>query len=167
MISRLKRFFLHLFSGPWLVRRYFSDSAMRRIEAAIETGERLHSGQICFVVEAGLHPYSLIKGLLPKTRALEVFSALGVWDTAQNNGVLIYLLLADHDVEIVADRGINQMITAQVWESICHDMETLFAQGRFEEGVLHGVEQIARLLAKHFPARQENENELPNQPVVL
>lgn len=167
MISKLKRFFLHLFSGPWLVRRYFSGNAMRRIEAAIAASERLHCGQIRFVVEAGLHPYSLLRGLPPKSRALEIFSMLGIWDTAQNNGVLIYLLLADHDVEIIADRGINQCVTVETWESICHEMEQLFAQGKLEDGVLHGVEQIAQLLIRYFPAQHENENELPDQPLVL
>ncbi|MDP2247020.1 MAG: TPM domain-containing protein [Nitrosomonadales bacterium] len=167
MMSSLKRFCRHLFSGPWLVRRYFSTSAMHHIEAAIEASERQHSGQIRFVVEPGLHPYSLIKGLSPRARALEVFSALGIWDTAQNNGVLIYLLLADHDVEIVADRGIHHFATDQLWASICHEMEHLFSQGQFETGVLYGVEKIGQLLAQAFLADQANENELPNQPVVL
>jgi uncharacterized membrane protein len=172
MISSLKRFLIHLFSGPWLVRRYFNAAAMHDIEAAIERSERQHSGQIRFVVESGLHPYSLIKGLRPRARALEVFSALGIWDTAQNNGVLIYLLLADHDVEIIADRGIHQFASDQLWESICHEMELLFAQGQFEAGVSYGVEKIGQLLTQYFPAQyspanQPNENELPNQPVVL
>jgi uncharacterized membrane protein len=167
MISSLKRFLRHLFSGPWLVRRYFSTTAMHNIEAAIERSERQHSGQIRFAVESGLHPYSLIKGLLPRARALEVFSSLAVWDTAQNNGVLIYLLLADHDVEIIVDRGIHQYVNGHVWESICHEMELLFAQDQFEAGVLYGVEQIGQLLAQHFSASQANENELPNRPVVL
>lgn len=167
MISTLQRFFRHLFSGPWLVRRHFSASAMRNIEAAIETSERRHSGQIRFVVESGLDPYRLLKGMLPRVRALEVFSALGIWDTAQNNGVLIYLLLADHDVEIIADRGINQFVTHQTWEAICHEMEHLFALGKFEEGVLYGVNRIDQLLTNHFAANQTNDNELPNQAVVL
>lgn len=167
MISTLKRFFRHLFSGPWLVRHHFSASAMRNIETAIESSERQHSGQIRFVVESGLDPYSLVKGMLPRVRALEVFSALGIWDTAQNNGVLIYLLLADHDVEIIADRGIDQFVTRQTWEAICHEMELLFALGKFEDGVLYGVDKIGQLLTNHFATHQTNDNELPNQPVVL
>jgi uncharacterized membrane protein len=167
MIGKIKRFFIHLFSGPWLVHRYFSNNAMRHIESAIESSERLHSGQVRFVVEAGLHPYSLLKGVLPKARALEIFSALGVWDTAQNNGVLIYLLLADRDVEIIADRGINQCVADWEWASICHEMEQLFARGKFEDGVLYGVERITLLLANGFPAQTESENELPNKPLVF
>lgn len=167
MISKLRRLLRHLFSGPWLVRRHFSASAMRNIEAAIESSERQHSGQIRFVVESGLDPYNLIKGMLPRERALEVFSTLRIWDTAQNNGVLIYLLLADHDVEIIADRGIDQFVTRQTWESICHEMELQFAVGKFEDGVLYGVDKIGQLLTNHFAAHPTNDNELPNQPVVL
>lgn len=140
---------------------------MRKIEAAIELSERQHSGQIRFVVESGLEPYRLVKGMPPRVRALELFSALGIWDTAQNNGVLIYLLLADRDVEIIADRGIDQFVTHQAWESICHEMELLFALDKFEEGMLYGVEKIGQLLTSHFGAASSNENELPNQPVVL
>lgn len=167
MTGSIKRFFLHLFSGPWLVRRHFSASAMSSIEKAIEQSERSHSGQICFVVEAGLHPYHVLTGLSPRTRALEVFSGMRVWDTEQNNGVLIYLLMADHDVEIVADRGINQRVQAGIWEQICHDMEQQFAGDRFEAGVLYGVERISQLLLQHFPPIQNNENELPNQPILI
>lgn len=167
MTGSIKRFLLHLFSGPWLVRRHFSASAMINIERAIEHSERSHSGQICFVVETGLHPYHVLTELSPRTRALEVFSGMRVWDTEQNNGVLIYLLMADHDVEIVADRGINQRVPAEIWEQICHDMEQQFAEGRFEAGLLHGVERISQLLHQHFPANQNNENELPNQPILI
>jgi len=167
MTGSIRRFFIHLFSGPWLVRRHFSVSAMSSVEKAIEHSERSHSGQICFVVEAGLHPYYVLTGLSPRARALEVFSNLRVWDTGQNNGVLIYLLMADHDVEIVADRGFNQRVSAETWTQICHDMEQQFAEGRFEAGVLHGVEQISQLLQQHFPANQNNENELPNQPILI
>lgn len=167
MTVSIRRFFLHLFSGPWLVRSHFSTRAMSNIEKAIEHSERSHSGQICFVVEAGLHPYHVLTGLSPRTRALEVFSGMRVWDTEQNNGVLIYLLMADHDVEIVADRGINQRVPAEIWEQICHDMEQQFADGRFEAGLLHGVERISQLLQQHFPANQNNENELPNQPILI
>lgn len=167
MIGSIRRFFVHLLSGPWLVRRYFSASAMSSIERAIEASEHSHSGQICFVVEAGLHPSGVMMGLSPKTRALEVFSTLRVWDTGQNNGVLIYLLMADHDVEIIADRGFNQRVSAEGWAQICRDMEQQFAQGEFEAGVLHGVERISQLLQQYFPANQNNENELPNQPILI
>ncbi|CAG0949983.1 hypothetical protein MTYP_00135 [Methylophilaceae bacterium] len=167
MVSTVKRFLTHLFSGPWLVRRYFSSEAMRHIEQAISDSERSHSGQIRFAVESGLHPYSLIKGNPPRARALELFSSLGIWDTEQNNGVLIYLLLADHDVEIIVDRGICRYVAQPVWDSICHEMELLFKQGKFEQATLLGIDRIGQLLARHFPPGHKNENELPDQPVVL
>jgi uncharacterized membrane protein YgcG len=167
MTGSIKRFFLHLFSAPWLVRRYFSPIAMSNIEQAIERSERSHSGQICFVIEASLHPYHVLTGLSPRERALEVFSGMRVWDTEQNNGVLIYLLMVEHDVEIVADRGIDQRIPAGTWEQICRDMEQHFAEGQFETGLLYGVDRISQLLQQQYPAYQNNENELPDSPVII
>jgi uncharacterized membrane protein len=100
-------------------------------------------------------------------RAVEVFSQLGVWDTEQNNGVLIYLLLADHDFEILADLGIHQQVGAQGWERISHEMEVLFKQGQFEAGVLYGITQISTLLVGLYPVTTHNHNELPNAPVII
>ncbi|MDE2366384.1 MAG: TPM domain-containing protein, partial [Betaproteobacteria bacterium] len=98
----------------------------------------------------------------------EVFSHLRVWDTEHNNGVLVYLLLADRDVEIIADRGINAKVRNEEWESICRDMEAIFAQGRFEQGVIAGIEAIGRHLQEHFPTQTAGgENELPDRPAIL
>lgn len=166
-MMRLKRFFRHLLSAPWQVHGHFSREALVRIEAAIRASERLHSGQLRFAVEVGLHPYSLWQRKAPRQRALELFARLGVWDTAQNNGVLIYLLLADHDVEIVADRGIHAYVGSAGWEAICHEMETMFRRGEFEAGVLLGIERISVLLQQHFPPVQDNPNELSDAPVLL
>ena len=102
-----------------------------------------------------------------RERALEVFSALKVWDTQHNNGVLIYLLLADRDVEIIADRGIHGRVGAQGWETICRDMERAFSEGRFEQGVLGGIERVSSLLESHFPSTYRGRNELPDRPIVL
>ena len=98
---------------------------------------------------------------------MEVFSQLRVWDTQHNNGVLIYLLLADRDVEIVADRGIHQHVKKEDWEKICREMEALFRQGRFEEGAITGINAVSLHLAKHYPGQSQNINELPDTPVVL
>jgi uncharacterized membrane protein len=140
---------------------------MARIEKAIGESEHQHSGQVRFVVEAGLHPALLLSGVAPRERALDVFSSMRVWDTEQNNGVLIYLLMADHDVEIVADRGLSRRVTADVWEQICHEMEQRFAVGEFEAGVLHGVQRISAVMQQHFPADEHQKNELPDTPVVI
>ena len=100
-------------------------------------------------------------------RALDQFSHLRIWDTAHNNGVLIYLLLADRDVEIVADRGINDKVGAEGWETICQEMETEFRAGNFERGVIQGIEAVSRELARHFPPDSQPRNELPDRPVVI
>ena len=166
-MRKLKRYLRHLLSAPWQVQRYFSRQALTHIEAAIRDSERRHSGQIRFAVEVGLHPQSLWQGKTPRQRALELFARLGVWDTAQNNGVLIYLLLADHDVEIVADRGIHAYVGTAQWASICHEMEALFRGGAFEAGVLHGITRISDLMQQHFPPVNGQPNELSDAPVLL
>lgn len=162
------RWIRHLCSGQWQVRRVFPARALRAIEDAIRQSERTHGGEIRFAVEAGLDIGALLKNQSARERALEVFSQLRVWDTQHNNGVLIYLLLADHDVEIVADRGIHAHVGVQGWEAICRIMETEFRAGRFESGVIAGIQAVGRHLAAHYPKRGgTGEDELPDQPVVL
>jgi uncharacterized membrane protein len=167
MVNAIRRFLIHLFGGPWLVRRYFSLADLQAIATTITANERLHAGQIRFVVESVLHPYQLWRGVTPRQRALTLFSELGIWDAEQNNGVLIYLLLADHDVEIVADRGISRHVPAEQWEAICHEMEDCFRQHQFLQGVQLGVGRIGELIAKHYPPVAQSSNELPDQPVLL
>jgi uncharacterized membrane protein len=163
----LRRIFRHLLTPPWHVRQVFPAHAMTAIEGAIREAEAAHSGQIRFAVEAALAVGPLLRGQSARERAIEAFSLLRVWDTEHNNGVLIYLLLADRDVEIVADRGIHRRTGAEEWEKICRDMETAFREGRFEAGVLAGVRAVSGHLAKHYPAKGGGVNELPDRPVVL
>ena len=163
----LRRFFNHVFSTPWSVERHFSKQALRNIEQAILASETQHTGEIRFVVEADLHPLHILYKKTPKKRALEVFSQYRVWDTEQNNGVLIYLLLADRDVEILADRGVHGHVGAEGWEAICTEMEKLFKKQQFEQGVLLGIEKIGDVLQQHYPSNGANENELPNYPIIL
>lgn len=161
------RFFKNLFSSSWRVRRALPPAAMRAIEAAISNAEKSHRGEICFAVEAGLDIAPLIRGTSVRERAIEVFSNLRVWDTEFNNGVLVYLLLAEHDVEIVADRGIHARVGAEGWQMICTQMESLFREGRFEAGVIAGIEATSAHLGRHYPRRETDANELPDAPVVL
>ena len=126
-----------------------------------------HVGELRFAVEGALHSMPLLNGQSPRERALEVFSHLRVWDTAHNNGVLIYLLLADRDVEIVADRGVHAKVGTHGWEPICRTMEIAFGQGKYREGAVSGIQAVAQHLAKHFPARGSPRDELPDEPVVL
>lgn len=161
------RWLRHVFAGEWSVRRAFPPSAMAAIEASITQQEQRHDGEICFVVEAGLPLSDLWAGLSSKARALELFGRFGVWDTEQNAGVLVYVLLADRHVEIVADRGIHRRVGTIAWETICGAMQREFAAGRYLEGAVLGVGSISDLLAVHFPPQDENPDELPNRPIVI
>lgn len=167
MVRTPRQCLLHLFSGPWWLRRHFNAEVMQRIGDAITQSEQQHSGQIRVVVEPGLHPKYLIGGKTPAQRARELFSSLEIWDTAQNNGVLIYLLLADRDVEIVADRGIYQPTSQETWDAICRQMELLFRRNEFEQGVKVGIDLVGRQLRQYFPADAPGKNELPDQPIIL
>ncbi|GAO36340.1 membrane protein [Sulfuricella sp. T08] len=164
---KIKRLVRHLLTPPWRMKRAFPPDTMRAIEAAIRESETTHYGEIRFAVEAALDPMALLYGRSARERAVEVFSQLRVWDTERNNGVLIYLLLADHRVEIVADRGIHRDVGQPGWEAICREMEHSFRQGLFEQGVVEGIRAVASHLVRHYPASGVNENELPDKPIVL
>jgi len=163
-IGRIAR---HLLEHHWRARRLFTPKVLARIEEATQAGERTHSGQLRFVVEGALDGAPLFHNQTARERALDIFSRLRIWDTAHNNGVLIYLLLADRNVEIVADRGIDAKVGAAGWEKICRDMEADFARGRFEAGAVKGVEAVSRELAKYFPPDAHPHNELPDKPIVI
>lgn len=166
-LNLFKRVCRHLFISPLALKRRFPKAVMQRIEQAIAQSELTHSGEIRFAVELNLSLLDILRKKSGRQRALEIFSQLRVWDTEQNNGVLIYLLFADHDFEILADRGIHQHTGSQGWARISHEMEALFKQGQFEAGVLHGITQISILLAQHYPPSTHNYNELPNPPVII
>ena len=163
----LKRILRHLSKGRAAVRRVFPPRTLDAIERAIRATEAQHDGQIRFAVEASLELAPLFLGQTAQQRAIDVFSSLRVWDTEHNNGVLIYLLLADHDVEIVADRGIHVRLGKEVWETICREMEASFRAGNFEAGVLAGIHAVGKHLSHHFPASNGKHNEIPDRPVIL
>jgi len=162
-----KRLLRHLLTGRRALRRAFPHAAMRAIEKAIGEEERRHGGQLRFAVEASLPLGELLRGVRSRERAVECFGRLRVWDTEHNSGVLIYLLLADRRVEIVADRGIHGKVGTAAWEAICGEMQQEFARGQFERGAVIGVRAISDLLAAHFPPSGDGRNELPDKPVVL
>ena len=166
--NRTSRLFRHLATDHVSVRRTFPKAALARIEAAIAAGESRHRGQVRFAVEPSLPLARVWHRVSPRERALEVFGLLRIWDTAENCGVLVYLLLADRDVEIIADRGIHQHVGSAAWETVCRKMETAFRAGRFAEGVEAGVAEISALLTRHYPRDGGTRgNELPDKPVVL
>ena len=163
----IKRFARHLFTTDWQVNRTFPAHALRAIEDAIKASEAAHTGEIRFVVEGALDGASLWHGQSARARAIDVFSHLRVWDTEHNNGLLIYVLLADRDVEIVADRGIHAKVGTPEWETICRAIESAFKSGEYEAGVVGGIHAATGHLVKHFPAAGANPNELPDKPLIL
>lgn len=164
----IARILKHWFYLPWQVRKHFPAETMTNIHKGIAESERSHLGEVRFAVEGALPWHDALDGISARDRAVQVFSQLRIWDTEHNNGVLIYVLLADHDVEIVADRGIHARVGATGWEAICHAMEQEFRQGRFEAGILLGLERITTILREQYPSHgQNNPNELPDAPVVV
>jgi uncharacterized membrane protein len=163
----LKRFWRHVVMNPIRVARCFPASALDAIQREVAAQEKRHRGEICFVVEAELTTGQLWRDLDSRARAREVFALQGVWNTEENNGVLVYVLLADRRVEIVADRGIDSKVSAGEWQSICRAMEKLFSEDRYEEGAIAGVRLASELLERHFPAGGVERNELGDRPVLM
>jgi uncharacterized membrane protein len=164
--SRTWRLIRHLVETPAALRRRFPPAALERIQAAVAAAEARHSGEIRVALETDLHMRAILAGHTARDRALEVFGGLRVWDTSENNGVLIYLLFADHSVEIIADRGFNELVRPEEWQAVCRKMEGDFRAGLWDEGMIHGVEAVGVLIARHFPGAGQR-NELPDRPVIL
>jgi uncharacterized membrane protein len=162
------RWIRHLFLDHLMLTRAFPRATLAAIERAVAEQEKRHRGELRVVIEGGLPLQELVAGRSSRERALEHFTRLRVWDTEDNAGVLIYLLLADRRVEIVADRGIDARVGDTAWETICGAMQQEFAAGRFEAGMLTGLSSVSDLLAQHFPAKPgDNPNEQPDAPVVV
>jgi len=161
------RWLRHLFDIG-RVTRAFPDATLDAIQHAIAEDESRHFGEIVFAVEGCLPFGDVLRGRSARDRANEVFAQLRVWDTERNTGVLIYLLLADHAIEIVADRGVAARVAQAEWQPICECMRARFADGEYEAGAVAGVAAVGELLARHFPDEgRPNPDELPNRPVRL
>lgn len=164
---RLSRIFRHLISEG-SARRHFPEPVLDAIQRAVAAGELRHQEQVCFAAEGALPSRELWRGRTPRERAREVFAHLRVWDTDHNTGVLIYVLLADRAIEILADRGIAVRVAESDWVDICKRMQVHFIAGEFERGAVEGVTAVSDILARHFPADgSARVNELPDRPVVL
>ena len=164
---KVKRIVKHLLVTRGQVKRAFPPSALKIIEEVIKASEAEHTGEIRFVVEGGLDGMPLFKGQSARERAIDLFSQLRVWDTQHNSGLLIYLLLADRAVEIVADRGISAKVKPDEWGRICREMEICFRKSSFATGVVGGVQAVSHHLVTHFPADGRSGNELPDKPVLM
>ena len=167
-VGRLIR---HAVATHWRTRMLFPVTTLDAIEKAIARAERTHAGEIRFAIETALAPLHILNDTAPRARALEVFAHLRVWDTEHNNGVLIYVQVADRDVEIVADRGFEGRVSPAEWAAVCRLMEEHFRAGRFEAGSIAGVDAIGSLLTCHFPpnlkAVSQSHNQLPDRPTLL
>ena len=161
------RLIKHLLLPDWLVQLRFKARNRQQIESAIVSSEKAHDGEIRFAVEASLSLKDLWAGRTARDRALDVFSQLRMWDTEHNNGVLIYFLLADHDFEIIADRGMNAKVTVSEWQVIAQTMEQHCRNGDLTGAVLVGIEAVTALQMRHFPYTGTTADELSNEPVIV
>jgi uncharacterized membrane protein len=161
------RILQHLITPFWLLRLRYPRAVLRQIEQRIAALEARHPGELRFVAEHALDLGDLIAGVTPRERALQVFSQLRVWDTERNNGVLIYVLHAEHAVEIVADRALARVVPQSEWDALCRMVEEKFRAGRFADGAVAAVDAAAALLDRHFPDAKPDRNELPDQPLLL
>ncbi|MBI5255214.1 MAG: TPM domain-containing protein [Burkholderiales bacterium] len=166
LFDTLGRVLRHRWLDETDVRRALPQAVMDRLEARVAASERRHGGEIRVCVEAGLPLSYLWRGLRARDRAITLFGKLRVWDTEHNSGVLIYLLLAEHAIEIVADRGLNRHVTPAQWQAVLQGMQAAFRAGRYEQGLNEAVDAVERLLVEHFPLapEQARANELPNRP---
>lgn len=163
----LQRALKHLLTPERVALRPFPRTVLDRLEQAITRSERSHAGEVRLAVEASMSPLEVLRGRTTRDRAQELFSLLRVWDTEDNTGVLVYLQMVDHRIEIVADRGISARVPQSEWDAICRRMQAAFGGGRFEAGVLEAIGEITELLERHFPAGAHNPDELPDRVVVL
>jgi len=167
MVVNLARIWRHLVHTPATLRRCLPEAALTRIESAVHAAEKRHGGELRIAIEGDLSLGELRHDTTPRERAVEVFAQLGVWDTPLNNGVLLYILLADRDVEILADRGFNGLVESSEWETVCVAMESEFALGHWEAGLVQGIEAASDLIAMYFPPLESDSEGLPDRPELL
>lgn len=167
-MARTQRMLINLFGGWFQMRRRFPAVLLDEMAAAIAVGEHSHFGEVRFAIESRLAPLAVLEGLDALARARQVFAQLRVWDTEHNSGVLFYVLMAEHRIEIVADRGIAARVTTAEWDAICTRMRECYARGQWRDGSLEGIAAAHVLLAKHFPNDgQTDPDELPDRPILL
>lgn len=165
--QRLGRVMRHWRSSKADAQRAFPEATLAAAAQAIAAGEQTHRGEVRFIVEAALPTDEAWDGITNRQRALALFADYGVWDTEDNCGVLIYVNLAEHKVDIVADRGIDRKIDSATWQAVCRTMTDGFRQGNYHDAALAAIEQVNSLLRQHFPANGARPNELPDRPIML
>lgn len=166
-MSALRRLVRHRWAESQ-ARHALPQEALQRLGARVSASEQLHTGQIRIVTEACLPWSYLRRHATPRERALMLFSKYRVWDTEHNNGVLIYLLMPEHAIEIVADRGVSQHIAHQDWQAVITQMSACFQKLQYEDGLLQAIDAVSSRLAAYFPRTGDSPhfNELPDAPVT-
>lgn len=158
----MQRLIQNLTTGTWHLKRALSPSEREAITEAVRKVEKNTSAQIKVVVESSLHMMDVIRGQTARERALEVFGLERVWDTSNNNGILLYLLLAEHDAEIVVDRGFNDKVDSSAWKAVCSVLESENTRSSFAQAVCAAVQEIGRVAHSVFPSTA-HPNELPDE----
>jgi len=164
-----RRWWRHLWLDELSLRRRIGPAGLDRLEARVAAAERGHAGEIRLCIEASLPWSHLWRHVTPRDRAVAMFGELRVWDTEQNNGVLIYLLLAEHAIEIVADRGLARRMSPAQWQAVMAPLQSALRRHEFEQGLGDAIDAVARVLRAEFPLAEgaRDENELPDRPHMM
>ncbi|CAN5139036.1 TPM domain-containing protein [soil metagenome] len=163
----IKRAMRHLFTTTATGRRAFPADSLKAIQKAIAKGESTHRAEVRLIVEPALGFRDAWSGMTSRQRARGLFAHYEIWDTEENCGILIYLNLADHKVEIISDRGVGRMIDAEQWRAVCHTMTKGFSQGEFHDSTIAGIEQLNGMLTAVLPDQGAAPNQLSNRPILL
>lgn len=167
-VQRLGRLVRHRLRDERDTARAIPADLAARLAARVAEGEKRHTGEVRVSIEAALPTSYVMRDSTPRERAIALFGKLRVWDTQDNNGVLIYLLLAEHAIEVVADRGVTARVPGSEWTRLVEAISMAFRAGRYEEGLTRAIDDVTELLVQHFPvqAGKTNPNELPDEPAL-
>jgi uncharacterized membrane protein len=170
-MNKISRAWRHAKTTKVQGKKAFPSATLAAIQAIIADGENKHRAEVRLIVEPSLDLAAIISGMTSRERAGELFTDYRIWDTEENCGVLIYINLADHQVEIIADRGIARLIPNDHWQAVCKTMTDGFAQALYHDSALNGLTQLNAILKKYFPegesAHSPQPNQLSNQPILL
>lgn len=166
-MTNLKRLWRHLSTGQASGRRAYPKEVLAEIQQIIADGEQLHRAEVRIIIEPAMPLDDVLENIHPRARARTLFSDYRVWDTEENCGVLIYLNLADHQVEIVADRGVGRLVQPAEWQAVCDTMTGQLKRGAYRDSTIAALRQLNELLHQKLPATGERVNQLSDKPIIL
>jgi uncharacterized membrane protein len=166
-MKRISRAIKHGCTSSAAGRRAFPEATLKAIQAAIAEGETRHRAEVRMIVEPALGVQAVLQGVSARERARELFSDYRIWDTEENCGVLVYVNLADHQVEIVADRGIGRLVQPAEWQAVCDTLTSGLRRGAFRDSTIAALAQLNGLLHQKLPATGDRVNQLSDKPIVL